>query len=269
MLKKICLLCGALGLAASACPALAAGKMQLSYEVYMGGLKAVSANIVIDEQENGDFQITTFGRTLGLIDTMYPFRGTYMTQGKIKDGRITLTKSSGRRQVRKSVKETILFYNGKGENIQRINISGKEKTTYDQSEKLMELSKDGLDYNSIFLQVLKHVEKGGCTFDTAVWSGKKRTGLFFKTEPKDKLKKASMSKFYGDVKTCSFTVEGTGDNSEDTWFWKTSGDGTKEAVPVKSWYQEKGDLPFPVLVRAQHTIDLGMLIIYLTDAKKL
>lgn len=242
--------------------------MQLVYDVYLGGLKGMTATVTVKTNEK-TFEIETVGKTLGFIDTLYPLRATYTTKGIFTKSGLQLTTHANRKKVRSKTREMILEYNDKGVNTDRVRINNGKVARFKQPENLQKLSKDALDYNAIYLEVMRAVQSGGCNLETAAFSGKKNTSLSFKDEGDVFLPKNKMTKFFGNSRHCLLSVGGSDDTSEDTWFWKTSSDGTKEAVPVKSWFREIEGLPLPVLIRAEHTIDQGVLIVYLTSAKKI
>jgi hypothetical protein len=237
----------------------------VKYEVYAGGLHGVSAEMRM-EYDNESYMIATWGKTRGVIGYVYPIKASYTTTGKItSDGALIpqrfeeKTKRKGREKIK------ALVYDDKGNAIQKIKVKKGNKTVTDIKDGTME--KGALDYQSLILQSIRHLEKTGeCAQSLKMFDGDKNFAVkvYDPQDNDDYIKRTRYSKYVGKAKKCAMSFTPIGEYP-DSWFWKRNGKKGKQ-MPIEFWLSTMSKYDMPIITKGKlDSKGYGSIIIHITS----
>ena len=191
----------------SAFPAFAAQKpINLRYDVYAGGFKALDAQMQLNQDDKA-YDVALKAQTQGFIGSLFPWQANYTTQGKAgKDGQPVPTLSLTESTWKNSTKLTEMSYDPSGRPLKSTTKDGdatKIDRAIDQS-----LSADAVDMlTSTVMMMQSAKDKNTCAGTYGVFDGKRRFNIKLKDEGQDTISKSDYSSFSGTALKCTITVE--------------------------------------------------------------
>ncbi len=189
--------------------ALAASKPQqldLSYDVYTGGFKALHAdfNLKLDPKA---YDLALEAHTQGFIGGLFPWQGSYRTAGHAHNYTLVPTQHTARSTWRKSEKVTELSYGPSGEVLKMTTREdGKTTTRRDIQRALSEDSVDLLTGALLMIQSAKPTADK-CAGEIPVFDGKRRYNLVLQGDEIAEIRKSDYSIYSGKALKCTLKVE--------------------------------------------------------------
>lgn len=224
---------------------------KMIYEVYAGGINAVSAELDVGYAKKGRYDIALTAFTKGFLGTLAPWKGTFETAGwRNNDGldQPELHRSVATWRGEDEVKE--YSYNRKGEFVSYKIMDAENKGDNTQPE--AELTAGTIDVLTATLNAMQNIGKGGsCEGTTEIFDGSRRFQLTFRFEADEALTASRYNVYQGPSQRCVAEVKPAGGKWHDkprgwlsiqeqgrqngslptVWFAKL--DETGPAVPVK------------------------------------
>jgi hypothetical protein len=212
----------------------AAAAQDLIYEVYAGGINAVTAELAINESGKTRYSIHLTAETKGLLGKLAPWRGTFETKGwRLKGGRLQpeTYESSSTWRGEEEIKIFTYDKNGAFRNFQaRAGDRNKHPKMPDR-----ELTAGTIDSLTATLNILNKVAQGGkCEGGDDVFDGSRRFKLAFHDEGAETLTGTGLNIFTGLAARC--TVEVVPDGGK--WHQKPRG-----WMSIQEQGRQKGSLP--------------------------
>lgn len=204
-----------------------------------------------------NYSVNSEVSTAGVFDTLYPFKATYATNGKIRGKDFETASYKYQSQSRFSNRSKELIYNEKGIPVYRISSkNGKQKKAIiDQTLN----NKDTTDLQTVLAKLAKQYnDVKFCDSRMEVFDGKRRFSVIFKDEGAETLPK---NKDYplvsGSAAKCSMYIDKLNSKDDDLLWELTS------QHPVYFWIIEdpKTKAPFIAKISVEDT-PLGQLEIY-------
>ena len=190
-------------------PPLAAAQtgkgMDLSYDVYTGGFKALHADFDVKLDPKA-YDIAIEARTQGMIGGLFPWQGSYRTAGHTEKDVLIPTQHTARSTWRKKEKLTEISYAPNGEVLKMTTSEGgKTVTSRDIKPELTQDSVDLLTGTLLMIQSAKITDK--CEGSIPVFDGKRRYNLVLKGNEMDEIRKSDYSIYSGPALKCTLNVE--------------------------------------------------------------
>lgn len=239
---------------------------KISYEVYAGGINAVSADLLLDNDLSDDkYKIVLSARTKGLLAKFAPWSGSFETTGLKKDETYQpeIHRSVSVWKDEKEVKE--YSYNSDGI-FQKLSIieEGEDKSPDKIDE---ELTKGTTDVLSATMMVMDELGKRGeCKGNAEVFDGKRKYKLMFKNRGTEKISSSRYSIYQGNAVECEVEIK----PMSGAWHKKPRGwlsiqeQGRKKGSLPKVWMARIGDSQMAVPVKVLVKTDYGALVAHLT-----
>jgi len=252
-------------------PALVSENLQqMTYEVYAGGINAVSAKLKVDYADKKDnYSLEVSAQTKGLLGKLAPWEGTFETKGwHLKDGKEVpeLHRSTATWRDEKEIKT---YEYGKDGSFKDYTVveEGRDKTPQKLDEGLY---KDTTDALTATLEVMKSVaDKGECEGAEEVFDGNRRYKLVFSHGEQERLESSRYNIYDGESVRCEVEVQPI----SGAWHKKPRG-----WMSIQEQGRDKGSLPtvwfakidedgpaVPVKIRVK--TDYGTLFMHLVDYK--
>lgn len=238
----------------------------MTYEVYAGGINAVTANLDVSFEANKRYSFKFSAKTQGFLGKLAPWEGSFETEGwALEDGstRPEMHKSVSVWRSESEVKEYNYRRDGSFEGLV-ITEEGKVETKEIDSE----LTQQTTDALTATLEIMKQVAAGGtCEGTSEIFDGKRRYALSFSYDSEEILKPTRYNAYEGNTVRCTVEVKPVAGN----WHKKPRG-----WMSIQEQGRLKGDLPtvwfasisegapaIPVKVRVK--TDFGTLFMHLTQ----
>jgi hypothetical protein len=248
----------------------AQAKQELTYEVYAGGINAVSATMTIDAAKTGQYNVDMKAQTKGFLAKLAPWSGTFATKGwagKKDEFRPQLHKSTAIWRGEEDFKE--YYYNKDGTFDKLVKKDPDDAAPI--VEKIdSELVNQTTDVLSATLEVMARVAQGQeCKGSSEVFDGKRRFAMHFKPMGVEQLKASNYNSYEGPAARCVVEVEPVA----GAWHSKPRG-----WLSIQEQGRGKGTLPTvwmatieegapAVPVKVQIKTDYGVLFMHLVDYK--
>lgn len=224
---------------------------KMIYEVYAGGINAVSAELDLDYAKKGRYDIALTAFTKGFLGTLAPWKGTFETQGWRNTAGIDqpeIHRSIATWRGEDEVKE--YSYNRKGDFVSYKITDTENKADNQQPD--AELTAGTTDALTATLNAMQTIGKGGsCEGTTEIFDGSRRFQLTFRFEADEELTRSRYNVYEGPSQRCVAEVTPAGGKWHDkprgwlsiqeqgrqngslptVWFAKVDENGP--AVPVK------------------------------------
>jgi hypothetical protein len=254
-----------LALSGAAHAAPAGSRQDLRFEVYAGGINAVTASMAMN-QGRGRYDMHMDARTQGLLGRIVPWEGTFDTEGWLeKNGRMIPERHrSGATSSDGTESKTYLYGKDGRFKSYRVIEDGKDKTPEKLDVKIVDNTTDAL---TAALTVMQHVtEKGRCEGSDEIFDGERRFRLTFHHKGEEVLERSRYAPFQGQAVICEAEVEPLGGR----WHTKPRGwlsiqeQGRAAGSLPTIWMAtlEKGAPAVPVRMRIK--TDYGTLFMHMT-----
>ncbi len=179
-------------------------KLDLSYDVYAGGFKALKADLGLDLDATA-YDMELAARTEGFIGDLFPWEASYSTSGHAEDGTLVPTLYTSKSSWRNKVKFTEMTFDPTGKVLKTTTQEGKKTTVNrDIKKELAENAVDMLTGTLLMMQNAKNSDKCEGTFP--VFDGKRRFDITLKDKGIDNIAKSKYSQFSGAALKCTVTV---------------------------------------------------------------
>lgn len=269
-LSSLCLTLAAAGAAAPLAPARAAETaaetsparvIDLTYDVYLGGLHIFTFDVDMDLQPDR-YRVTAEGETRGMMDWLYAWDVRLAAEGNDADGRIAPRRYEVESAWQSEQRSLALGFAGEGRyELQR---DPPPEPDPDVDSRLpVSLPPGIVDPLSLALAASRSLaETGRCDQTLQVFDGQRRYDLFVRHVDTAILPPSDYSIYDGPAVRCSFRVE------RISGFRKDRRQGRQgDTAPPTIWVAEiRADMP-PLPVRYEGQIALGSIVVHLTGAE--
>lgn len=179
--------------------------LSLNYDVYAGGFKALSAQLVMDlDKKAYDMKLQV--QTQGFIGSLFPWKTSLNTAGHARKGTLIPTVYTERSTWRKGVKVTEMNYAPDGKVLKMtVQDNGKTTVNRDIDQVLADNAMDVLTGTLVMLQNVKNTKK--CEGKFPVFDGKRRFNITLKDDGTQVIAPNSYSSFSGEALRCTLKVE--------------------------------------------------------------
>lgn len=242
----------------------------MAYEVYGGGINAVSARMTIADQEKDQYRIDFAAYTKGLLGRLAPWRGSFEAEGWRDKGGVGtpfLHRSAAIWRGEEDIKE--YRYDRKGN---FLSYRENENGVINDKAPDPALTKGTIDVMTATLNALRRVASGGnCTGSADIFDGSRRYTLFFRYEGEEMLEATRYNIYRGPAQRCVAEIE----KGPGKWHKKPRG-----WISIQEQGRRRGGLPtiwfatpspglpaIPVKVRVNS--DYGAMFMHLVDYKTL
>lgn len=247
-------------------PAQAGGKQTMTYDVYAGGIHALSATLTL-EDESSRYSVVLRAATIGFLKTLAPWSGTFSTlgwTGKSRQPERHLSLSTWKGETEK--KEFTFRRNGEFV-AYKLSTDGREKPLPKPDVKLVP---QGItDLLSATLGVMDKLEaRPLCRGESLIFDGDRNFNLRFKNGRTVVLDKGDYNIYGGSAIACEVEVE----PKAGKWRKKPRGwlsiqeQGRKQGALPTVWFGRPGGkgaayVPVKIMVKT----DYGTLFMHLTS----
>lgn len=244
-------------------------EQKMVYEVYAGGINAVTAEMDVAYDPKDRYHLSLAARTKGFLGKLVPWSGVFETKGwRKKDG--TDVPEQHRSSAIWKDEEEIKEYNyGEDGSFKSLRVIEKGK---DKSEKIDdELTQGTTDALTATLEVMQAVAKGGgCEGSSEVFDGDRRFELVFVHEAEEMLEETKYNVYSGPAVRCTVEVRPI----SGKWHTKPRGwlsiqeQGREKGLLPTVWLakiDQRGGPAVPVKVRVK--TDYGTLFSHLIAYK--
>lgn len=183
-----------------------ARKLDLKYDVYAGGFKALNATMEMDLDPKA-YDLALEARTQGFIGKLFPWKAAYATSGHTDEtGAPVPTLHMARSTWRDNVKLTEMDFDPNG-NLLKTTTQQNNKTTVDRDVD-SELSANAVDMLTGTLMIMQNAgSTDNCKGSFPVFDGKRRFNITLQDDGRETLEKSEYSNFSGDALRCTIKVE--------------------------------------------------------------
>ncbi len=180
-------------------------RLNLQYNVYAGGFKALNAKLVMNLDKKA-YDVKLQAETEGFIGSLFPWKASYNTSGHAEKGRLFPTVYTERSTWRGNEKITEMDYSPNGKVLKSTTQDGNKTTVErDIDQVLTDNTLDLLTGTLAMMQSAKNTNK--CSGKFPVFDGKRRFNITLKDDGTEVLAPSSYSKFEGKAMRCTLTVE--------------------------------------------------------------
>ncbi len=227
----------------------------MEFEVYTGGINAVSAELAVDEREKGRYRIIFGAKTRGFLGSLVPWKGTFESKGWVMSNGMRIPELHESIATWKKETEVKTYnYTKKGglQNIEVKYTTKKPKTLIPDKE----LIKNTTDVLSATLMMMGHIARGGdCAGSFDIFDGKRRFEMAYKHKRYVMIKPTRYNAYSGPAVECEVEVKPEGGR----WHKKPRGwlsiqeQGRKRGMMPTVWFAviDGHDVAVPVRVRVK------------------
>lgn len=237
----------------------------LSYDVYAGGMHALSATYN-KKNTNGTYKASITAETNGFIGTLFPWTATYESHGNVDGTSFTPKHHKSTSTWKKDQKiKDIYFQDGA---ITKVAVTEHKKTI--ENKKLKpDLTTDAVDLLSATLSAFEKLNvQDDCKAETIAFDGKRKFKIKLSGGEKVTMQKSRYSTFSGDALKCTLTVEPIAGFKEKDQKrgWMAVQNHTKEHGKAPAiWLAKLEDNGPMVPVRMQIASSYGAAIAHLSN----
>lgn len=244
------------------------GGKAMTYQVYAGGINAVTAKLDMDvdpHSERYDVSLSAFTR--GFLGRLVPWSGTFETAGwQMADGS---KKPEQHRStaVWRQEEEVKTYSYGKDGRFQQLTVieDGKDKTPDDLDNALADGTVDAL---TATLEVMKKVgQNGRCEGSSEVFDGSRRFEMVFSHEGDEHLTSSRYNIYEGAAARCVVEVKPIAGrwHSKPRGWLSIQEQGRDKGLMPTVWMASIDENSPAVPVRVQVRTDYGTLLMHLTE----
>lgn len=240
---------------------------KMIYEVYAGGINAVSAAIDLDYAKKGRYDISLTAFTKGFLGTLAPWQGTFETQGWRNAQGIDqpeIHRSIATWRGEDEVKE--YSYNRKGEFVAYKITDAENKADNQQPDP--ELTAGTTDALTATLNAMQTIGKGGsCEGTTEIFDGSRRFQLTFRFEAEEELTRSRYNVYQGPSQRCVAEVTPAGGKWHDKprgWL-SIQEQGRQNGSLPTVWFAKIDEAGPAVPVKIRIKSDYGALFMHLVN----
>lgn len=259
--SKFLLAFGLIGWMTLITPAASAEKAKLgsfSYRAYYGGLPSVEIEARVHLMPRR-YEISATGRSVGLLDYLFPFTSTVSGSGDLED-------RPGTRHY--SLQST---YRGRERLIQLVSQPGEPPQLsinppipVDERDPVPSSMQIGaLDpLIALAAAAIQPAAAKVCSGTPRIFNGKARTDVYLEHVGAENLPQSQYSTFSGRAEKCVARYKTLAGGYKKSWF---GGDGPPPIIQF--WIARLGDANFWVPVRIQANTDLAQVLVHMTVSK--
>jgi Protein of unknown function (DUF3108) len=180
-------------------------KMNLKYDVYAGGFKAMQADLVLDLDKTA-YDMEFSAQTQGFIGSMFPWQAQYVASGHAERGDLVPSMYTATSQWKKKASVTEISFDPHGNPLKTTKQENNKTTVSRDIEPA--LAKDAVDVLTgtlMMMQNAKNTDK--CKGSFPVFDGKRRFNITLQDAGWDTLTATKYSSFSGDALRCTLKVE--------------------------------------------------------------
>lgn len=180
---------------------------KMRYDVYAGGIHAVTADMTLDYRHQGHYTMRFGAETRGLLGSLAPWSGTFESKGWVLPKRKLVPQTHESIATWRDEREVKTYRYDKEDGFQDITYLyvGKKPKTEIPDEELTEATIDAL---SATMAVMEAVSDGGeCAGESEVFDGKRRYKLIFRHKGFVMLEKTRYNAYSGPAVECTAEVE--------------------------------------------------------------
>lgn len=246
------------------------GKIDLRYDVYAGGFKAMNAQLEMDLDPQA-YDLALTAETEGFIGTMFPWKANYSTSGHTdRQGQPVPLQHMAKSTWKKKVKFTEFDYDPDGKLLKATTQENKTTTVdRDIDEKLHADAVDILTGALMMMQTAKNTEK--CEGSFPVFDGKRRYDIELYDEGVDMIKKTEFSSFNGDAMLCTIKVKpvaGFKEKDKKRGWMAVQAHTEERNRPARIWFAKVEENGPAVPVRMEIASEYGGVVAHLTSSSK-
>ncbi len=179
-------------------------KLALQYGIYAGGFRALDASLTMGVGQKA-YDMELAASTQGFIGTLFPWKGSYNTEGEARNGALIPATYTARSTWRNNLKLTRMNYAPDG-TVVKMTVEDGGKTTDDKVDN--SLARDSMDMLTGTLAALQNVKNTNkCSGKFPVFDGKRRFNIALKDDGREVLEASQYSAFSGEALRCTLTVE--------------------------------------------------------------
>lgn len=249
-------------------PRLANDQLALSYDVYAGGMHALEADMDLSLGEDA-YAVGLQARTEGMIGSLFPWKGEYVTIGTMEKGHLYPRSHESRSIWKQKIKTVSMVYDGQGDLVQSRTVKdGRETVERDINGNMKNGTAD-------MLTAVLHLFQAGavnndCEGRAAVFDGKRRFNIVFKSEGRETLPSSKYSSFSGEALRCVVEVEPVagfkGKDMKKGWMAVQEHTKTRNKPPTIWLASPAGGAP-AVPVRMEIASAYGSVVAHLTQTQ--
>lgn len=240
-------------------------KQTMMYDVYAGGIHAVKSQLDVVYDNNGRYNIHLGAQTIGFLERLVPWRGTFETKGwSGSEDKPEVHRSVATWRGEDDLTEYLYTKDGGFKSLQIVEDS-EDKSPKDIDPQLV---KDTTDVLTGTLEVMRHVQANGkCEGSSQIFDGKRRFEMVFNHDVDETLQTTDYNVYQGPATRCQVEVKPSGGE----WHVKPRG-----WMSIQEQGRQKGSLPtvwfaklsedgpaVPVKVRVK--TEYGTLFMHLTQ----
>lgn len=236
----------------------------LTYDVYAGGLHAVEATMVYD-QDKDSYDLIFAARTRGFLGSVAPWSGSFESKG-VRQGEDFQPDLHESVSIWRDEKETKTYHYNPDGTFDGLTIieDGEDKSPDDLDKELVNGTIDAL---TAATQVMHAVGEGqGCESSADVFDGKRRFKMVFRDSKKVNLSPSRYNRYAGPAVSCEVEVIPDG----GAWYKKPRGwlsiqeQGREKGQLPKLWFAKLDESLPAVPVRVLVKSDYGAMLLHLT-----
>lgn len=180
-------------------------KLDLNYDIYAGGFKALHATLEMD-MDPAAYDLSLEAETQGFIGDIFPWTASYTTSGHAEDGKLVPSLHTARSAWRKKNSLTEMTYDPDGNLLKTTTQSGNKTTVKRDTER--KLTQDAVDMLTGTLMIMQNTGNSEkCEGSFPVFDGKRRFNITLQDAGTDTIAKSKYSKFSGKALRCTLKVE--------------------------------------------------------------
>lgn len=243
------------------------GTQRMVYEVYAGGINAVTAELDVSYGAKDRYRLELSARTKGFLATLAPWRGSFETEGwRLKDGKDLpeTHKSVAVWRDEEEVKEYAYGRDGSFKGLKVVN-EGRDESPETLDE---DLTRGTTDVLSATLAVMKGVAgSGACSSTSEVFDGDRRFRLVFGHEAEEALEATDYNVYNGTAVRCEVEVAPV----SGKWHTKPRGwlsiqeQGRQQGSLPTVWFAKIDENAPAVPVKVRVKTDYGTLYAHLVE----
>lgn len=241
-------------------------KMDLVYDIYAGGFKALHATLDLDLDPEA-YDMALKANTQGFIGNLFPWSATYETAGHAQDGKPVPTQHTAHSVWKKKAKITEMTYGPQGDLLKMTTQeNNKTEVKRDIEKNLTENSVDILTGTLMMMQHTKNTDK--CKGSFPVFDGKRRFNITLQDAGREVIENTGHSIFSGEALKCTLRVEPVaGFKPKDARRgWMAVQNHTEERKkPPTIWFARLEENGPVVPVRMEINSDYGAVVAHLSS----
>jgi len=237
----------------------------MTYEVYAGGINAVTATLNIGYEAQERYHLSLSAWTKGFLGRLAPWSGTFKTTGWLENGEARMPEMHQSTAIWRQEEEIKTYsYSADG----RFNGLTVIEKGHDKSPESIddELTQGTIDALTATLQVMETVAAGqGCNGSAEVFDGARRFELIFREEAREMLESSRYNIYEGEALRCAVEVKPiAGKWHEKPRGWMSIQEqGREKGTMPTVWLAPMSDGTPAIPVKVRVKTDYGTLFMHL------